>query len=29
MKEYKSFYKTVAGNEGTKCKYPTRTTAVI
>ena len=22
MKEYKSFYKTVAGNEGTKCKYP-------
>lgn len=24
MKEYKSFYKTVGGNEGTLCKYPTR-----
>ena len=24
MREYKSFYKTVAGNEGSKCKYPTR-----
>lgn len=24
MSEYKSFYKTVTGNEGTKCKYPTR-----
>lgn len=24
MTEYKSFYKTVAGNEGTKCRYPTR-----
>ncbi len=24
MAEYKSFYKTVAGNEGTKCRYPTR-----
>ena len=24
MKEYKSFYKTVGGNEGTKCLYPTR-----
>lgn len=23
-KEFKSFYKTVGGNEGTKCKYPTR-----
>lgn len=22
--EFKSFYKTVKGNEGTKCKYPTR-----
>ena len=24
MKEYKSFYKTVGGNEGGKCHYPTR-----
>ena len=24
MAEYKSFYKTVGGNEGTKCRYPTR-----
>lgn len=24
MTEYKSFYKTVGGNEGSKCKYPTR-----
>lgn len=24
MKEYKSFYKTVEGNEGEKCYYPTR-----
>ena len=24
MKEYKSFYKTVSGNEGNKCYYPTR-----
>ena len=24
MKEYKSFLKTVKGNEGSKCKYPTR-----
>lgn len=24
MKEYKSFYKTVSGNEGEKCRYPTR-----
>ena len=24
MKEYKSFLKTVGGNEGTKCHYPTR-----
>ncbi len=24
MKEYKSFYKTVSGNEGEKCHYPTR-----
>lgn len=24
MREYKSFYKTVTGNEGNKCKYPTR-----
>lgn len=24
MKEFKSFYKTVEGNEGSKCKYPTR-----
>ena len=24
MAEYKSFYKTVAGSEGTKCRYPTR-----
>lgn len=24
MAEYKSFYKTVAGNEGQKCHYPTR-----
>jgi DNA repair photolyase len=24
MKEYKSFYKTVGGGEGTRCKYPTR-----
>ncbi len=24
MKEYKSFYKTVGGNEGNKCHYPTR-----
>lgn len=24
MSEYKSFYKTVGGNEGGKCKYPTR-----
>lgn len=24
MKEYKSFYKTVEGNEGQKCLYPTR-----
>lgn len=24
MKEYKSFYKTVGGNEGNKCNYPTR-----
>lgn len=23
-KEYKSFLKTVSGNEGGKCKYPTR-----
>lgn len=23
-KEFKSFYKTVGGNEGSKCKYPTR-----
>ena len=23
-KEYKSFYKTVGGNEGGKCNYPTR-----
>lgn len=23
-KEFKSFYKTVSGNEGSKCKYPTR-----
>lgn len=24
MSEYKSFYKTVGGGEGTRCKYPTR-----
>lgn len=24
IKEYKSFYKTVSGNEGNKCNYPTR-----
>lgn len=24
MREYKSFYKTVSGNEGMKCHYPTR-----
>ena len=24
MKEFKSFYKTVKGNEGNKCNYPTR-----
>lgn len=24
MAEYKSFYKTVSGNEGMKCRYPTR-----
>ena len=24
MKDFKSFYKTVEGNEGNKCKYPTR-----
>lgn len=24
MKEYKSFFKNVGGNEGTKCKYPVR-----
>ena len=24
MKEFKSFYKTVQGNEGNKCNYPTR-----
>lgn len=24
MKEFKSFYKKVEGNEGDKCKYPTR-----
>ena len=24
MSEYKSFFKTVGGNEGTLCKYPTR-----
>ncbi len=24
MREYKSFLKTVGGNEGTKCRYPTR-----
>ena len=24
MKEFKSFYKTVRGNEGDKCNYPTR-----
>lgn len=24
MREFKSFYKTVGGNEGGKCKYPTR-----
>lgn len=24
MKEFKSFYKTVGGNEGSKCNYPTR-----
>ena len=24
VKEYKAFYKTVGGNEGNKCKYPTR-----
>jgi len=24
MAEYRSFYKTVGGNEGTKCHYPTR-----
>lgn len=24
MKEFKSFYKDVGGNEGTKCQYPTR-----
>ena len=24
IKEFKSFYKTVEGNEGSKCKYPTR-----
>ncbi len=24
MREYKSFIKTVGGNEGTKCRYPTR-----
>lgn len=24
MKEFKSFYKSVSGNEGNKCNYPTR-----
>ena len=24
MTEYKSFYKTVGGNEGSKCRYSTR-----
>lgn len=24
MKEFQSFYKTVGGNEGSKCNYPTR-----
>lgn len=24
MREFRSFYKTVSGNEGNKCKYPTR-----
>lgn len=24
MREYRSFYKTVSGNEGSKCRYPTR-----
>lgn len=24
MEEYKSFYKTVGGGEGARCKYPTR-----
>lgn len=24
MKEFKSFYKTVGGGEGSKCYYPTR-----
>lgn len=24
MKEFQSFFKTVGGNEGSKCKYPTR-----
>lgn len=24
MKEFKSFYKTVGGNEGSKCRYTTR-----
>lgn len=24
MREFKSFYKTVGGNEGSKCRYPTR-----
>lgn len=24
MREFKSFYKTVGGNEGNKCHYPTR-----
>lgn len=24
MKEFNSFYKTVGGNEGNKCHYPTR-----
>lgn len=23
-REFKSFYKTVGGNEGNKCNYPTR-----
>lgn len=28
-KEFKSFLKIVTGNEGGKCRYPTRKTAVI